>query len=305
MMGSRRTSQATEVDRLGAGMHRSARGDIQRTGESGNVTLLIIDPQNDFHPGGSLPIPSADEDAQRIAAFIKKRGHEIDRIVITLDSHQHIHIAHSIFWVNEHGCNPPPFTIITKEDVASQKWRAADPARQRDAMLYAQRLEEGGRFQLCIWPEHCIIGSPGHNVRPVIQTAVDEWAKTRMKEVVFVWKGQNCLTEMYSALRAEVVVASDPRTDLNTELLHLLQESRRLYICGQALSHCVKCTVEDIVASYDPSRLETITILRDGTSPVPTFEHVGDAFLDDMQRRGLDVRLIQEDGASLHDGSAS
>lgn len=25
-----------------------------------------------------------------------------------------------------------------------------------------------------------------------------------MREITFVWKGQNCMTEMYSALRAEV-----------------------------------------------------------------------------------------------------
>ena len=35
--------------------------------EAKNRTLLIIDPQNDFHGGGSLQVPGADEDAQRIA----------------------------------------------------------------------------------------------------------------------------------------------------------------------------------------------------------------------------------------------
>ena len=33
-------------------------------------TLLIIDPQNDFHAGGSLAVPGADEDALRLAAWI-------------------------------------------------------------------------------------------------------------------------------------------------------------------------------------------------------------------------------------------
>ena len=39
---------------------------LERTEDT--TTLLIIDPQNDFHPGGSLAIPTADEDAERIAA---------------------------------------------------------------------------------------------------------------------------------------------------------------------------------------------------------------------------------------------
>lgn len=32
------------------------------------------------------------------------------------------------------------------------------------ALNYSRKLEQGGRFKICIWPEHCIIGSSGHNV---------------------------------------------------------------------------------------------------------------------------------------------
>ena len=258
---------------------------------SGGVSLLIIDPQNDFHPGGSLAIPSSGEDATRIATFIRTRN--IDRIVITLDSHQRMHIAHAIFWVDDYGHHPPPFTIISHEDVRTRKWRARDPTHQRAVEHYARQLDERGRFQICIWPEHCIMGSPGHNVHPEIQAAVNEWAESRMKEVVFVWKGQNCLTEMYSALRAEVPVAEDPQTHLNMEMIRTLRESRRLFVCGQALSHCVNFTVRDLVDHYDDSRLASITILRDGTSSVPGFEAEGDCFLRDMARLGVAIEHIE------------
>ena len=158
-------------------------------------------------------------------------------------------------------------------------------------------FEEGNRFKLCIWPEHCIIGSPGHNVRPVILAAVNDWAESRMKEVVFVCKGQNCLTEMYSALRAEVPVESDERTLLNTGLLRMLQESRHLVVCGQALSHCVNFTVRDLVENYDVDGLGTISILRDGTSVVPGFEEAGNTFLADMKSKGL--RIVTTDSCTL------
>merc|ERR1712166_855992 len=36
------------------------------------ITLLIIDPQLDFHSGGSLAVPGSDEDAQRTAALISR-----------------------------------------------------------------------------------------------------------------------------------------------------------------------------------------------------------------------------------------
>jgi nicotinamidase-related amidase len=262
----------------------------------GDVTLLIIDPQNDFHPGGSLAIQSAGEDARRIASFIRTRTHDIDRIVITLDSHQRTHIAHAIFWVDADGYHPPPFTIISKDDVKTMKWRPKNPDNQQAADYYAQKLEEGGRFQICIWPEHCIIGSPGHNVHPEIQEAVSNWAETHMKEVLFVWKGQNCLTEMYSALRADVPIVDDPRTHLNVNLIRTLRQSKRLFVCGQALSHCVNFTVRDLVEHYDEaehdSRLGTITILRDGTSPVPGFEADGECFLRDMVDKGVCIANI-------------
>jgi nicotinamidase-related amidase len=257
------------------------------------TTLLIIDPQSDFHPGGTLAIPTADSDAARIAAFIRKHMAHIDQIVITLDSHQRIHIAHGIFWVNDAGEHPPSFTLISSEDIAHGTWRASDASKQEAAEEYARKLEEGNRFKLCIWPEHCIIGSPGHNVRPVILAAVNDWAESRMKEVVFVCKGQSCLTEMYSALRAEVPVESDERTLLNTGLLRMLQESRHLIVCGQALSHCVNFTVRDLVESYDGldglDGLGSISILSDGTSPVPGFEEAGNKFLEDMKGKGLRV----------------
>jgi len=258
----------------------------------GDITLLIIDPQNDFHPGGSLAIPSAGEDAQRIATFIRTRTRDIRRIVITLDSHQRVHIAHAVFWVNAEGQHPPPFTIISKEDVDTRKWRPTNPENQPAADYYAQKLDEGGRFQICIWPEHCIIGSPGHNVHPAIQEAASHWAETHMKEVLFVWKGQNSRTEMYSALRAEVPMRDDRRTQLNTRLIRTLRQSRRLFVCGQALSHCVHFTVRDLVEHYDESRHGTITILRDGTSPVPGFEADGERFLRDMVNKGVCIANI-------------
>lgn len=40
----------------------------------------------------------------------------------------------------------------------------------------------------------------------------------------------NCLTEMYSAIEAEVPIKTDPSTTLNTELLDELRTARRVII---------------------------------------------------------------------------
>ncbi len=123
---------------------------------------------------------------------------------------------------------------------------------------------------------------------PSILAAINEWAESRMSEVTLVWKGTNCLTEMYSALRAEVPDESDDRTLLNEGLLRALRESRSVIVCGQALSHCVNFTVRDLV-----EHVRSVTILVDATSAVPGFEETGRAFLEDMKGKGVRVETTE------------
>ena len=55
--------------------------------ERKQIVLLIVDPQIDFHPGGSLAVQGANEDSERISAFIRENVNEIQDIFVTLDSH--------------------------------------------------------------------------------------------------------------------------------------------------------------------------------------------------------------------------
>jgi nicotinamidase-related amidase len=51
------------------------------------TVLLVIDPQIDFHPGGSLAVPGANEDSERIASLIVENLSNINEIYVTQDSH--------------------------------------------------------------------------------------------------------------------------------------------------------------------------------------------------------------------------
>lgn len=260
--------------------------------KKGGTVLFIIDPQVDFHPGGSLAIPTADADSARISELIQKKMHEIDEIVVTLDSHQRIHIAHGLFWLDPAGKHPTPFTIITAKEIENGKWRAAVPQYQDIALNYARKLEQGGRFKICIWPEHCIIGTPGHNVTPPLMDVINKWAETRLKEVQWITKGQNIFTEMYSALRAEVPT-DDPRTMWNLGLIDFLKEHSKVLVCGQALSHCVNFSVRDLMDNYSEGH-DQVTIITDGCSPVPGFEASAETFLKDMKALGLKLKTTEQ-----------
>jgi hypothetical protein len=101
-----------------------------------NVSLFLIDVQKDFHPpSGSLAVPNADHDAERIAKLIKEsmvsggKSFSIDRIICTMDSHNNLHIAHRGFWLkgdeykkSGKKIHPDPFTLISNEDVKNQIW---------------------------------------------------------------------------------------------------------------------------------------------------------------------------------------
>ena len=59
----------------------------------------------------------------------------------------------------------------------------------------------------------------------------------------------------------------------NAPFFKMLMEYDRVYVFGQAKSHCVLSTVNDIyknVAATDPKLAEKIWILEDAMSPVPT-----------------------------------
>ena len=60
--------------------------------------LLIIDPQVDFHPGGSLAVQGANEDSARTASLILENIHDIDEIYVTLDSH-HVRFLVSVIYM--------------------------------------------------------------------------------------------------------------------------------------------------------------------------------------------------------------
>jgi nicotinamidase/pyrazinamidase len=148
-------------------------------------------------------------------------------------------------------------------------------------------------IQICIWPEHCCIGSVGHTLVDTVYQALREWTERTGRSVEFVMKGQNRWTEMYSALSAEVPVSID--TSYNRPLQQsLFCESDQLIVCGQALSHCVNYTLRDIVRDWDPStqsstsyRLRHIYLLEDCSSIVPGFEIAARTFRSDMIVAGV------------------
>jgi len=257
-----------------------------------NIQLLIIDPQIDFcDPKGALSVKGADQDMVRLAAMIKKHHASIDDIRVTLDSHQKIHIAHPICWVDAQGKHPAPFTLITEADVAgsSPKWKAYNPAWQKRQVDYVKALSTGGRYVLVIWPEHCLIGTPGHAVYPTLGEALAVWQDENFGMIDFVTKGSNPFTEHYSVVKADVPDIGDPTTNINTSFIKRLEDADVILVAGEALSHCVANSVRDIALEFGDEHIKKFVLLEDATSPVTGFEKMADDFVTEMKAKGMQI----------------
>lgn len=267
------------------------------------TSLLIIDPQYDFYDvplheqrnvaaqtiSPALPVPHSWEDAQRLARFIHNQQTSINNIVVTLDSHHEYDIAHSIYWQNKLGQHPAPFTLISHQDIVDGLWQPTDLEQLNHVLEYTQSLEQTGKYSLIIWPTHCVIDSVGHTVVGPIQTAIENWEKQKNISRHTISKGENPHTEHYGGCEAEYPLHDDIKTQFDPQLATLVVQSDRVFISGQALSHCVASTVEQMIDKLPRDDIRKLTILIDTTSPVAGFEKQAQAFVERMLALGVNI----------------
>jgi nicotinamidase-related amidase len=234
-----------------------------------DVHLMVIDMQVDFcHERGSLYVPGAPDDVRRTIEFIYRNAERITQITCSLDSHFPMQIFSPGWWAGEDGGHPAPFTIITRADVEAGLWH---PLFEPEwSATYVARLEQRHQKQLCVWPYHVQTGSIGHALDPELWSAVLWHSLARQAQPRWLSKGSVPLTEHYSILGPEVRVPGVPGGDVNEAFLEILARADYILIAGEAESHCVLETVEDLVEEFgrQPAMLRKVFFLRDCTSPV-------------------------------------
>ncbi len=253
---------AIAADAVAAGLPAAAE-------DKKKVHLVLIDMQVDFcHDRGTLNVPGSLGDLRRTIEFIYANAARITNITCSLDSH----LPHQIFspgwWVDAQGNHPAPFTLITYDDVVQGKWRpVVDPARSTE---YVKKLEVQAKKTLTIWPYHTMIGNIGHALDQELWSAVFWHSIARKSQPTFLTKGSVPQTEHYSIVQPEIPVPSHPMGGKNKVFLDTLAEADMVIVAGEAESHCVLESVEDIVEDFggQPDQLAKIFFLKDCTSPV-------------------------------------
>jgi nicotinamidase-related amidase len=262
--------------------------------------LLIIDPQNDFLDiaGAALPVPGADADMRRLADWLRGHLAQVQSITVTLDSHASVGVERTTFWQDAQGQPVAPFTLITVADVQAGTFAPRHAEKRDEVLRYLQALEVDGQRQLVVWPVHCVTGTWGHNIHSGLAQAIAVWEEKSGQVCHKVLKGQHPLTEQYSVFRAEVPRADDASTQLNQTLMRkLVGQTGTLLVAGEALSHCVAASVDDMLAHLPPERLQRSVLLTDCMSPVTGFEAIGQDFLQRARGKGvqtLDLAAFRE-----------
>jgi len=256
--------------------------------DSFRVCLLAVDVQNTFCiPDFELFVAgrtgsAAVDDNRRLCEFIYRNLGTITQIVPSLDTHHALQLFHAIWLVDEEGNHPSPYTLVSVEDVEAGRWRVNRPViealgidagyAERHLVHYTRQLAAGGKYALTVWPYHAMFGGIGHALVSAVGDAIFFHSIARQSQPNFQVKGDSPLTEHYSILGPEVT--EGPDGDLleakNTELIDLLVTFDAVVVAGQAKSHCLAWTIDDLLADEAAgSRLaERTYLLEDCTSPI-------------------------------------
>lgn len=173
--------------------------------------LLLVDLQPDFMPGGALPVTEGDQ----ILTPISKCISLFDVVVATQDWHPKGHIS----FASRHQAQP-----FALQEIHGQKET--------------------------LWPDHCIQGTQGALLHPLLPLQ-----GIRM----ILRKGTHVDTDSYSAFLEN---RGPDGLQHSTGLSSFLQElgTKRVFVCGLARDFCVRFSALDaIAAGFDTLVIEDLT----------------------------------------------
>jgi nicotinamidase-related amidase len=258
------------------------------TEDSFRICLLAVDVQNTFCiPDFELFVAGrsgtgAVDDNRRLCEFLYRNLGTITQVFPSLDTHHAMQIFHAIWLVDDEGNHPPPYALVSAEDVAAGRWRMNSAAAEalgidvdyaeRHLAHYTRLLAQGGKYDLTIWPYHAMLGGIGHALVSAVEEAIFFHGVARYSRPEFQVKGDNPLTEHYSMLGPEVTEGPDGDRlgQKNAALIERLLEFDAVVVAGQAKSHCMAWTIDDLLEDDEVrERLaERTYLLEDCTSPV-------------------------------------
>src|SRR5690606_33535845 len=139
-----------------------------------------------------------------------------------------------------------------------------------------------------------------------VSQALNEWELATLGTVRKTLKGEYPWSEHYGVFEAETPLDDVPSTQFNTELARrLTQGVDLLLVAGEASSHCVAASVDQLLGALRDARIPRpdsgfeIALLTDCMSPVSGFEQIEKDFIARATAAGVKFTTAQEALASL------
>jgi nicotinamidase-related amidase len=183
---------------------------------------------------GNLPVAGSKMDIENIIKMLnnEEMKDKINSINVSLDTHTRNHIANASLWkIIEGDFIGKEIPSVTMVSIKDNKWHGLPVVKDTSGDLFEKYLiiepdfdklgaDENdkkvldtwfkyyynynaveGRNGLTLWADHCIEETEGHKVNPNLKNALNTCGKT----VNYHIKGQNCLVEMFSIMKADLV----------------------------------------------------------------------------------------------------
>jgi nicotinamidase-related amidase len=153
----------------------------------------------------------------------------------------------------------------------------------KESIEYVENIEKLGRKQLVIWPYHCIKGTSGNNLETTFSNLVYFFAVAKRSRTNVIVKGTDPASEMYGILKPEY----SPTKYINIDFLDKIAKYQKIFIAGQAKSHCVYESVLQILEHYSNNLdvTERIYILEDCMSSIGGFEKSTEEGFEDFKNK--------------------
>jgi nicotinamidase-related amidase len=279
--------------------------------------LVLVDFQNDFVEGGSLPVAGATHDLERVIYRLVSgilTGYYTD-IIVTVDNHPPFTVHSGLVYKDDKG-KPPvlvapdgsplpmmvtlskskSFPLIGVNHLGEETPLKPQVLRDHIINQYIPHLASTGQSPLMIWPAHCRQDNLGASLNPALIEAL-EWASAaRFIQPIRLYKGHIEETDWYGAFEPCMPVPNHPQGQLQTRNMDLISQVETTEIAGEALDFCVKATTLQVLNYYGQNQtvLRSIKFIQDGTSAIiPDGSVAGTTpnadFIAEMVRMGVNL----------------
>ncbi len=203
--------------------------------------LIIVDQQLDYQPGGALAIPEGDTIVDAINALAV----QFIEIVVTQEHHPQGHVSFASSYV---GRRPGSVVTLAEAEAGDVELSTTAAFTIDELCRYLAEARDGCQR---LWPDHCIVETPGWNLDPRLELR---------RASLILRKGYRPAADSYSAFREN--------DGVSTGLAEMLMAKgiERVAVVGPAGDGCVLNTAIDAADSgLEVVYLEDLTRLRENS----------------------------------------